>query len=349
MTQTTKEHQKIRVTREAVREYWQHMQQHGQYDHPAFEKKDHIPVGVSGDDARWNLAGDKLIVLLLNAIVQEVEPLDACRFPWFVLRHDLCIGMVSLDPVLRVAHWSFEAMFLGAYPSLSPTGQPLPASRRPGQPLPGGRFALVELRGDWKWHLEFLRLRRSHASNRLCFLCDAAKSAGDQQYTNFETFPESFPLASTSKFINCSLGPYVNPLLLVTGVCAPHMVAYCSMHVSNLGILQWCNAATVVKLLSLNFFGPPGAPLAHKLAVLTTRFRKWCNLHDIPYPVALRLVFFFFGRWDRYPQDPNKALAPKTWNPDQKTSLPSRELSTFSGSRSRTLRRECCTWTLRQS
>jgi hypothetical protein len=34
--------------------------------------------------------------------------LDVCRFPFFVLRHEVSLGGRTLDPVLRVCAWSLN-------------------------------------------------------------------------------------------------------------------------------------------------------------------------------------------------------------------------------------------------
>ena len=55
-----------------VKEYWDHWEKFGQVHHPAMEQKKHIPVGMAGDDAKYTLAGAKIIVMLLNFPLQEV-------------------------------------------------------------------------------------------------------------------------------------------------------------------------------------------------------------------------------------------------------------------------------------
>ena len=38
--------------------------------------------------------------------------LDLCRFPFFVLRHEVSLGYKTLDPVLRLVAWSLNVAFL---------------------------------------------------------------------------------------------------------------------------------------------------------------------------------------------------------------------------------------------
>ena len=53
------------------------------------------------------------------------------------------------------------------------------------------------------------------------------------------------------------------------------------MHIVNLGIEQWVNAATLLALLEREFFGAKTVALAARLQVCTLRFRRWCSLHGI--------------------------------------------------------------------
>ena len=38
--------------------------------HPAAQQGEHIPIGIFGDDAKYTLAGAKVIVMLLNIVIQ---------------------------------------------------------------------------------------------------------------------------------------------------------------------------------------------------------------------------------------------------------------------------------------
>ena len=63
---------KVTWNEKDVKEYWDHWEQFGNVEHPATKEKKHIPVGIAGDDAKYTLAGAKIIVMLLNFPVQEV-------------------------------------------------------------------------------------------------------------------------------------------------------------------------------------------------------------------------------------------------------------------------------------
>ena len=68
-----KDNEKIRWNRDDVTKFWEHWRQFQPVDHPAAQQATHIPVGMSGDDAKYTLSGSKLIVMMVNFILQEVE------------------------------------------------------------------------------------------------------------------------------------------------------------------------------------------------------------------------------------------------------------------------------------
>lgn len=56
----------------ALQEYWRHHKQY-LYDHPAADEACHLPIGLSGDDAKYTLSGSKVIVCMMNFILDKVE------------------------------------------------------------------------------------------------------------------------------------------------------------------------------------------------------------------------------------------------------------------------------------
>ena len=60
-------------------QYWLHYRNHIGH-HPAIDQHDrepsspwHQPVGISGDDARYTLAGRKIIIMMLSYVLQRKE------------------------------------------------------------------------------------------------------------------------------------------------------------------------------------------------------------------------------------------------------------------------------------
>ena len=286
---SNKEHKNVAIPQEERKQFWQHFERF-RGAHPACQPQRpghyHNPVGLAGDDARYNLAGAKVIVVLLSLLLHNVQRLEVCRFPFVILRESLSLGAKTLDPIFRVLAWSCNVAFQGRFPASGPFGEDWLKLRRnhkvPGSVLHGGPFAICELRGDWKWHREVFLLRRHYASNAICMFCNASKLSGRNQFTNFQEFEgNGFNPFSTTEFMQRSLGRYISPLCMVVGFM-PRMVAICSMHTSNLGMCSWLNAGALLGLLERGYFGLTTSPISDRLKIVTLRFRRWCSSPRIP-------------------------------------------------------------------
>ena len=278
-----KDHHRIRISQAELHRFWMHWRQY-MPKHPAAENDPpvHTPIGISGDDTQFTLSGSKIIVMLVNFLLHEPGPGQLSRFPWFLLRHEWCLGPRTLDPAVRVLSWSLNICYGGHFPMRGPFSDVLSQARqtRAGRKISGGPFSLNEIRGDWKWHLELLRLSRHYSSNKMCCFCRATKSHGPNQFTAFERF-STFHRFTTAEFFLESLGSYISPLTWVAGF-SPGLIALCSMHVSNLGLAQWTNAGILLGLLSRKFFGDPAdLSLSQRLQICTVRFRRWCQVHSV--------------------------------------------------------------------
>lgn len=99
------------------------------------------------------------------------------------------------------------------------------------------------------------------------------------RFSRFDAF-RGIPRLTHATFITRALGSYVPPLTWVTGF-HQEAIHFCAMHIVNLGIDQWVNAATLLALLEREFFGAKTVALSERLQVCTLRFRRWCSLHGI--------------------------------------------------------------------
>lgn len=70
---------KINVVESERRTFWEHFRNHRGV-HPAIDEHDqnpssrwHQPIGIFGDDARYTLAGRKILILLLSSVLQKIE------------------------------------------------------------------------------------------------------------------------------------------------------------------------------------------------------------------------------------------------------------------------------------
>ena len=110
----------------------------------------------------------------------------------------------------------------------------------------GAKFALVEVRGDWKWHRELWALTHHYTKVNICHLCRASTHPGPNQwlgltlvcgtfrYSNF-TGMAGVARLGTAGFYLEALGNYVNPLAATIGF-SPEMIRFCrspSAHASK--------------------------------------------------------------------------------------------------------------------
>jgi len=63
---------KINYDPKDISDFWAHWEKHEPVQHPATIEKKHMPVGIAGDDAKYTLAGAKLICMLLSFPIQTV-------------------------------------------------------------------------------------------------------------------------------------------------------------------------------------------------------------------------------------------------------------------------------------
>ena len=83
-----KANDKINVIESERDRFWGHYRNHIGI-HPAINHHDqnsssrwHHPVGISGDDAKYTLAGRKIIILMLSSILQNVQRSFDMKTPW---------------------------------------------------------------------------------------------------------------------------------------------------------------------------------------------------------------------------------------------------------------------------
>ena len=60
--------------------------------------------------------------------------LDLCRFPFFVLRHEVSLGPRTINPILRIVAWSFNEAYLN--PAGFDLGSPGPRANVNAVPIP---------------------------------------------------------------------------------------------------------------------------------------------------------------------------------------------------------------------
>ena len=86
--------------------YWKHWREHIPITHPAAELGEHIPIGIFGDDAKYTMAGAKVIVMLLNIVVQ-----NTMRFSIYL--------NVFFFHYCNLKNWGTKGLNLKGYPKLN--------------------------------------------------------------------------------------------------------------------------------------------------------------------------------------------------------------------------------------
>lgn len=110
-------HDKIHVVEADRDRFWKHFGTHIS-SHPAIahheqnpQSRWHHPVGFSGDDAKYTLAGRKIIVMMLSSILQTKQRSLLANYNWFFVSDKIfsiycvvdCCGF-NLEQMLNTSH-----------------------------------------------------------------------------------------------------------------------------------------------------------------------------------------------------------------------------------------------------
>ena len=67
---TAEDAQKVPVPQNDIKSFWEYWQSNLPY-HEACLDKTHNPIGLFGDDAKWSLAGAKIICVMMNLVLDR--------------------------------------------------------------------------------------------------------------------------------------------------------------------------------------------------------------------------------------------------------------------------------------
>eukprot|EP00439_Symbiodinium_sp_Y106_P030684 s922_g3.t1 len=222
----------------------------------------YYPYGLYGDDAEYTVTKEKLLVIFMSFPLQESTKVLDSRFPVCMLRTERILGPETLCPIWDYLAWSCNCLFDGRHPSKSLSGQVITSSDprcAPGSLLceGGAKFRLVELRGDWKWHVQAFRLRGYYGATNVCHVCTASKKDPRFPYNDFRRNPcWQSQERSHRDFMLTMLGEPLNSLVYVAGFHF-RLIKFDTMHCTNLGIGQFTNGGAFKELLKINFW--PGS------------------------------------------------------------------------------------------
>ena len=135
-----------------------------------------LALGLWGDGvaSKWDRS-ESLEVVSLN--LPGLGGTNNLRVPLCCISKRFVAKQQTMDSILSVVVWSLQACARGKFPSVRHDGSPWKKgeARRAsmaGRSL-GARPLLVEVRGDWAWYKQVLRLPGWRDRTGCCFLCSA--------------------------------------------------------------------------------------------------------------------------------------------------------------------------------
>ena len=173
----------VQIPLGSIQYFWDHARTFfpwGEH-HPATAFRAHVPVALHGDEARYtNGTGcvEKVVVLTLSMPLWRPATSRNSRYVLCALRESLCLGHRTLFPLFHYITWALNILFFGKKVPCDYQGRALPRSLQAASDgedewicSSQQRFALTELRGDWSWHREAMRLSSRWNSADVCFKC----------------------------------------------------------------------------------------------------------------------------------------------------------------------------------
>lgn len=159
------------VEDEAVEKFWDHART---FNCPWKDVSPghHQPLGLYGDAAKYSPLGQKIIGYFVNLVLWTPKSSRMSRWLLFSLENDECLGPESLNPLFAAIVRSLQRCYNG----IMIEGKTM-------------HFSVVELRGDWEWHVYSLGLLRSWRAINFCWRCDASKNDEDTTYWDLSDDP----------------------------------------------------------------------------------------------------------------------------------------------------------------
>ena len=143
-----KESGRVQIDRSEIDRFWQHMEQYTSWTkhHGACTDR-MVPLGLHGDDGQYNSAGDKLIVITVNFLLEKETQQSFGRYPLVTLREFLCEGSMleTLRPVLEILAWSFNCLFEGKHPKLNWNNEAYNGRHKAGTRIAGLHLKFEEI------------------------------------------------------------------------------------------------------------------------------------------------------------------------------------------------------------
>ena len=130
-----------------------------------------VPLGMHGDGASFS-KHDYVYVFSWNSLIGSGATIQKRFVATIIKKSDMVPG--TIDAIMKVLSWSFNALLSGRLPALSWDNTPLGDG---GELLAGGwRGALCQMRGDWAYYCEVFNFPKWNGAERMCFLCRASST-----------------------------------------------------------------------------------------------------------------------------------------------------------------------------
>ena len=150
-----------------------------------------IPLGFYGDDAGV-FNNEKVLMLLWGGVIKNHETLFS-RIVFTAVQYSRVVPEKTLDEIYEVFVWSMTWLAIGEFPPVDHKGRAFDddyypdRARLAGQRLAGSFVGVVsEMRGDWKYLAEALKLQSHYNKQSCCHLCKAHKTISRLMYTQFD-------------------------------------------------------------------------------------------------------------------------------------------------------------------
>jgi hypothetical protein len=258
-------------------------------DHPVIarvpDSSKRVPVGMHGDDA--GVYGEQQVLCLTwGSVVSQLPTLDN-RILFSMIRVSDILQDVqdtTRRTLFQVMQWSFAAASAGVFPYCDHAGRPFGVDYHPRRAaLAGKRIAgdfvccWSEMRGDWKFLQQALRLKQYYLTNYTCHLCRAHRRIRRLRATNYR---RDAHLRCTR--VDCrafqaeyQADPWPSPLLEIPGFCV-WRVFFDILHTLDLGILQVTLPSVMWELTEGNAGVWPGAARNDRFRAAFLEYRDWC-------------------------------------------------------------------------
>ena len=172
-------------------------------------------------------------------------------------------------------------MYSGTYPATGLRGAATLYPGKSGLEMYGGRkFRLIEVRGDWKQHVQSFRLIHYYTGTkiRICHQCKACRD-NNLSFVDFQVRPAWKSTVRTHReFLLEELGSPLN-MLVYTARFHYAMIKFDSMHTVNLGCGLHANGSAWFELLKVNWFGQGDRHLLFRNAF--RNFKHFTKSHRI--------------------------------------------------------------------